>query len=61
MSVTTERRLTKSSSDYFVDDPRYNVDTFRVRFRTSKVVPDISATFRFFQDTYDGRWKKVSL
>ena len=50
-------------SDYFVDDPKYNEDIFRDRFRMSKrlflkIVHDVSERFEFFQEGYDGRKKK---
>ena len=50
-------------NDFFVDDPKYNEETFRYRFRMSKrlfmkIVGDLEALYPRFRDGYDGRGKK---
>lgn len=49
--------------DYFRDDPIYNAETFRTRFRLPKelfmkIVDDIEARFEWFQEGYDARGKR---
>ncbi|XP_022019222.1 uncharacterized protein LOC110919257 [Helianthus annuus] len=50
-------------ADYFVDDPKYNEDIFRHKFRMSKrlflkIVSDVEANNLWFEEGLDGRIKK---
>ncbi|XP_021974545.1 uncharacterized protein LOC110869614 [Helianthus annuus] len=50
-------------ADYFVEDPKYNEDIFRHRFRISKslflkIVSDVEANDSWFQEGYDARGRK---
>ncbi|KAJ0732908.1 putative harbinger transposase-derived protein [Helianthus annuus] len=50
-------------NDYFVENPIYNAETFRDRFRLPKdlflkIVGDIEATEEWFQECYNGRGKR---
>ena len=49
-------------NDYFVENPLYNAETFRDRFRLPKelflkIVGDIEASEEWFQERYDARGK----
>ncbi|KAJ0548197.1 hypothetical protein HanIR_Chr08g0380891 [Helianthus annuus] len=50
-------------ADYFVENPKFNDDTFRHRFRMSKslflkIVSDVEAYDEWFKEGLDGRMKK---
>ena len=50
-------------NDYFVEEPKYNAETFRERYRMSKelffkIVNDIKANCDYFRDTYDASNRK---
>jgi hypothetical protein len=49
--------------DYFVENPVYNAETFRNRFRLPKdlflkIVADVEASEEWYQEGYDGRGKR---
>ncbi|XP_022019885.1 uncharacterized protein LOC110919947 [Helianthus annuus] len=49
--------------DYFVEEPKFNEEVFRHRFRMSerlflKIVSDVQANNSWFQETLDARMKK---
>ncbi|KAJ0503606.1 putative harbinger transposase-derived protein [Helianthus annuus] len=50
-------------ADYFVENPKFNADIFRQRFRMSKslflkIVSDVEANNEWFQEGLDGRMNK---
>ncbi|XP_022041720.2 uncharacterized protein LOC110944368 [Helianthus annuus] len=50
-------------ADYFVEDPKYNGDIFRHRFRMSKclfqkIVSDVEANDSWFQEAFDAHGRK---
>ncbi|KAF5807874.1 hypothetical protein HanRHA438_Chr04g0150451 [Helianthus annuus] len=50
-------------ADYFFEDPKYNEDIFRHRFRMSKrlflkIVSDVEANDSWFQEAFDARGRK---
>ena len=69
-TASSSRRTTKRDSrartharlfqDYFCEDPKFDADFFRTRFRMSrelflKIVGDMESNFEYFQRRFDGR------